>query len=113
MIPEKMSVVEVYLLYSHIILLQDTPDAFHFTVIDQTADDEIILSLSSPGSLTDEDSNISTPSTGAVVLYGVSDINDGSSGAIPKPGTKSTKKRPSKDNEIPDGVPAKKQRKLK
>jgi hypothetical protein len=65
--------------------------------------------------LANEDSNISTPSTGAVtvVLSGVSDINDGSSDAILKPGTKSTKKRPSKDNEIPDGVPAKKQRKSK
>jgi hypothetical protein len=99
MVPEKMSVVEAYLLYSHILLLQDTPDAFKFTVIDETADDEIIGSLSSPGhgSLANEDSN----------------INDGLSDAILQPGTKSTKKRPSKDNEIPDGVPAKKQRKLK
>ncbi|KIM73871.1 hypothetical protein PILCRDRAFT_14861 [Piloderma croceum F 1598] len=149
MVPEKMSVVEAYLLYNHILLLQDTPDAFKFTAIDEMADNEIIgshlspghgllanedsnmsmianspatgvfgdvggsLSSSGRGSLANEDSNISTLSTGAVtvVLSSVSDINDGSSDAILKPGTKSTKKRPSKDNEIPDGVPAKKQRK--
>jgi hypothetical protein len=60
-----------------------------------------------------EDSHISTPSTGTDVLSSDADINDGTSDAMQKPGKKSMKKRPSKDNEIPDGVPAKKQRKLK
>ena len=188
MVPDKMSVVEVYLLYSHIFSQQDTPDAFKFTPIDEAADDEIIGSPSSPGHgslvnedgnvsmpanspatgvvqhdvvgsplspgsardslanndvdlstpansastgvvgdvagarsspgcglLADEDSDIPKPSTGAVGdASSVSDTNDGSSDAIVKEsGTKSTKKRPSKGNEIPDGVPAKKQRKSK
>jgi hypothetical protein len=149
MVPKKMSVVEVYLLYKYILLLQDTPDAFKFTVIDETAKDEIIGSLSFPGhgslankdsnmsmlanspatgvfgdvvgsllspdrsSLANEDSHMLAPSTGANVLSSVSDIHNGTLDAILKPGTKSMKKRPSEDNEIPDGVPAKKQRKLK
>ena len=181
MVPDKMSVVEAYILYNHILLLQDTPEAFKFTQIDNTADDQIIrpfhpqvtvrypvtrlcqlivrppvwlitrLSLlcpcpmicwptktltsqrkpivgplvslvtwqgSSPvcGLLAHEDSNISKPSTDTIgdVIPGVSDTNDSSSDAILKePGTKSMKKHSSKDNEIPNGAPAKKQKKLR
>jgi hypothetical protein len=184
MIPDKMSVVEVYILYNHILLLQDTPEAFKFTQIDNMADDQIIGSVPSPsygllasnmsmqanspatgvvddmlesllplsrdllankdidfstpansvstgvishmagphlspgcGLLANEDSNISKPSTDTVgddVIPSVSDTNNSSSDAILKePGTKSMKKHSRKDNEIPDGAPAKKQKKLK
>ena len=183
MVPDKMSVVEAYILYNHILLLQDTPEAFKFTQIDNTADNQIIGSVLSPsygslasntsmpanspatgvvddavdsplplsrdllankdinfsmpansastsvishvagprsspvcGLLANEDSNILKPSTDTIgdVIPGVSDINDSSSDAILKePGTKSMKKCSHEDDEILDGAPAKKQKKLK
>ena len=68
------------------------------------------------GLLANEDSNISKPSTDTIgdVIPGVSDTNNSSSDAILKePGTKSMKKHSSKDDEIPDGAPAKKQKGLR
>ena len=68
------------------------------------------------GLLANKDSSISKLSTGTVgdMTPGVSDTNDSSSDAILKePGTKSTKKCSCKKNEIPDGAPAKKHKKLK
>lgn len=76
---------------------------------------DVVGSLSSldHGSLANKDSHLLMPSTGANVLSSVSDINNGSLDAIVKPGMKSTKKQPSKNNAMLDGVPARKQRKLK
>ena len=72
----------------------------------------------SPGCalLANKDSNISKPSTGTIddTIPSVSDTNNSSSDAIVKDsGTNSMKKWSQKDDEIPNEVPAKKQKKLK